>query len=389
MRYPAFHVRYSGGSLDQDINEAIVINSRIGLKTRIGTANFQVLNINEAFNPGSDLKIDGTANIWFSTTGPAGGSTLVFPGLVNEIIQDTDTRERNIKINLVNKTERLLSYLDAKDYPSGGTIGGNPTTASNVIKDVISRVNDTLNFKGETNITTNNVTATPFTFNFGYGYNYKSAFDIVKELSADEYTNDGQYIYYIDEDNDLHFKPRPGITGTTPSLDEYDFTKFRATYGVFDVINAVIINAGKTVAGITILNYALNILSIAEIGFRWKYLVVTEIAKEWINQNPGESEVNQLAGIKKWAKAYAEKYVEVLGEPRWRIEATMKGDINYLGTSTRIIQGDIVKMTSTPNNWDNGKYLRVMDIRHNFTGRGWFTTLQLEEDIDTKRLGGD
>jgi hypothetical protein len=391
MGYPLVKVEYSGLALNRNLKEINNVSTRGGFNIRLGTGEINLLNQNDflitaetySMAPGYQaIKFGDTVNIWFGYNGgPEIGSRLIFPGIITEFSQDTSTREKALKINIVNKTERLLSSLDSKDYPSGGTIN----TASAIIKDMITRIN---HYKkgGEVDITTNNVATTTKIIN--YAYNFKSAYDVISELSAPEFTNTGQYIYYLDTDNDLNWKPRPGILATTPTIDECGFLEFRAEKLVMDVVNAVILNAGNDLNGNVILVYAVNYNSVTELGFRWKYLVRTTIAKDTIAMYPSANNAEIRALAKTRAKAVAEWIVKIMGEPRWKIDAKAKGSTNYPGTLTQAICGEILKITAPSLNWtaSNPGILRVTDIQQSFASNsGWRTIYELKEDDDTKK----
>ena len=377
MAYPFYSLEYSGTLLDTNLNNvAFNIDTRDGLKTRVGTANFQVQNIDNDYiiaETGTKFKIDDSVDIYMGYS----GSAQIFSGFVNSISEQCDLKQRNIKVSCVNKMERLLSTLDAKAY---GVAGPN-LTASNILKDIITRVNGKKKpGSSEPDITVNNVTTTNLDIT-PYGYNYRPVMEILREFSTPEKTGAGQFIYYIDKSNDLHFKPRPGIGGTTPTINEYNFTEFRATYEVFDIANYIVVNCGTDDNGNTIIALGTNWNSITTVGFRYKYVLKTEIGDGLKGQ--GLSVSDQRNAMRAQGESWGNYIALLLGEPRWKIDCTMKGNYNYPGSSVQMITGEVVKVTS-PSNWSGTKVLRVMDIRQSFTSRGWMTELQLEEDDKTK-----
>ena len=374
MGYPQFSVEYSGTLLDTNLTNSVVINSRDGLKTTVGVADFQIQNIDDDYT--GKVKIDDSVDIYM---GYATGSACIFSGFVNELSDQCDFKQRNMKVSCVNKMERLLSHLDSKDYPSG--TGLSNQTASAILGNIITRINGDIQ-NDEPDITTTNVTTTIAVIT-PYAYNYRPVMEILRELSAPEKTGNGQFIYYIDKSNDLHFKPRPVTSATTPTIDEYNFTEFRATYSIFDVINAVIVNCGTDDNGASVLAMGVNFSSVTEVGFRWKYIVKNEIGDSYRNANLTNAE--KRTKMRSDGESWAESYTKLLGEPRWKVIATMKGNYNYPGTTTQMITGEVVKMTSS-SNWSGTKALRVMDIQQNFNFNGWMTGLKLEEDDKTKLI---
>jgi len=371
MGFPFCNIEYSGAEISNPrgyeyIDNIISFDCQGGLKTRVGTANFQVANINNRWTSsftGSGLKfhIDDSATAWLGDA--TIGSAIVFPGFVNEITQTDDTQRQLIKVSLVNKIERMLSMMDAKDYGTG-------SKASDILKDIITRING-YRKSGEPAIGIGMIEDTKDPIS--YAYNYKTVVDILKELAVKEKTGKGQYIYYIDTNNNLVFKPRPSDP-VVLTVHEHNFTKFDATYGVFDVVNAVIVNCGKDNDGKTVLAMGVNYSSVTDIGFRWKYYVqnFTDIYKSYATAT--QREYARVAG-----RDWANNLTRLLGYARWRITATMKGSIYYPNTTVQLVPGDVVTITS-PSNWTETKNLRLQDVKHSYSTKGWITTLQFEED---------
>lgn len=374
MGFPICVVSYSGAELHNpsgySIDGITNFECQNGLKTTVGTASFQVQNMNNKWTSATaDLKfhIDDSVMVYLGYLGT--GSNIIFPGFVNEITQSNDIQSQLIKVSLVDKLERMLSMMDAKDYGTG-------STASQILIDVITRINgyrksDGMGNYSEPAIGTGQIQSTTFT-NFTYAYNYKTVTDILKELSSNDYTNNGQYIYYIDMANNLVFKPRPGATSL--AVHEYQFSKFDADFGVFDVVNAIIVNCGKDNNGKTVLAMGVNYASVTDIGFRWKYYVqnFTDIYK---NQTTTDQRALARAAGGAWANDTTSK----LGYARWRITATCKGTLSWPGTSTVFVPGDVVTVTS-PSNWTGIKNLRLQNIKHNYSTKSWTTILTIEQD---------
>lgn len=379
MGFPFCVVAYSGAELNNVSNPggATYISGiqnfecSNGLKTRIGTASFQIQNMNNGWTStttGSGLRfhIDDCVNVWLGYNNL--GSAVIFPGYVNEITQTSATNSQLIKVSMVDKVERMLSMMDAKDYGTG-------STASQILIDIITRING-YRKTGEPAIGTGSIQSTNITIT--YAYNYKTVTDILKELSVKEKTGNGQYIYYIDTANNLVYKPRPSTTSL--SVHEYQFTKFDAVFGVFDVVNAVIVNCGKDNDGKTVLAMGVNYTSVTDIGFRWKYYVnnTTDIYKN-------QTTTTQRTLARAAGGAWANDLTRELGYARWRITATYKGSLYYPGTTTLLIPGDVLTVTS-PSNWVGTKNLRLQDIKHNYSTKGWITTLTIEQDDITIEL---
>lgn len=269
-----------------------------------------------------------------------------------------------------------------------------------------------------------------------YAQPYKSAFQQIEELSNDEYTGDGTYIYYLDMTptgaHDFIWKSRPTAIQTTifstrdlGSGYEPGVT-VRAEHASFDVVNAVIIDAGIDFNGNSVFALAYNLTSIGKLGFKWKFAPYTELSqkikekeditidnthpygdvadwadvcfqgapkesgdimavankfkREYSAGVPGYTTDN--AGYRKYLRDVAElfgvAYTDKLGGPRWKVGFEIRGNLSYtLGNKHEFEIADF--------GWTdiNRKQLRIVGITQHFSRNGWTTTINAEEDEET------
>ena len=259
-----------------------------------------------------------------------------------------------------------------------------------------------------------------------YSSSYKRAIEIVEELSSDKYTEDGQYIYYVQYNattGNYEFIWR----SKSPDID-YFINETEGTQGIKirkateDVVNAIIYNAGLSPKGVPIEYPAFDFSAQAANGAKWKYLTSTDkIAGNLINEEftNNLSDWDQTSeGLRKSnfpkagsypydmqfttrddegrkttttntvadddafndaieiearyrGEAEAMRVIGLFGNPRYKCQFTIKQDTSYeLGGFFQI---------NIPSFGVNSKKLRLVQIDHSL----WTTTLYLEEDEQT------
>lgn len=121
-----------------------------------------------------------------------------------------------------------------------------------------------------------------------YNSKYKNAIEMIEDLSSDEYTGDGQYIYWVEyngeEDRfDFHWGPKPTDSSGTLNADMVA-SKVDIERTTEDVVNVVIYNCGTDAFG-NGMEFLHVDYSLTGSGGRWKYISKTDtIGKEIINQ---------------------------------------------------------------------------------------------------------
>jgi len=121
-----------------------------------------------------------------------------------------------------------------------------------------------------------------------YSSKYKPAIEMIEELSGNDHTKNGQYIYWVDynaTDNRYEFHWKAKSTTPAPTITEgIDPKKITVSRSIEGVINVVIYNVGLDCYGNgqEYLNYDFTITGF---GSRWKYISKTDtITQNMINQ---------------------------------------------------------------------------------------------------------
>jgi len=374
QRYRIIHTDYST-SVSTDITEALDMNTREGIEATIDSFS---LKISRRGLRGLALDMEDTIKIYCGE-GLATPTNLIIDGVINNIAYDSTNTGDTYTITGVNKLEHVMhNILPAAFKASDGW------TSSKIVKYYIEQINDyNKSPPGMTNWVDVGSLVTPTTKSIDYYALDKSVFQHIEEVSTDKYTNSGPYIYYLNSNNQLVWKPRPkdDAGSETSTIEEgVDAISTKIIYGVYDVINALVINCGVDVSGHKITTFKINGPSIGKVGWKWKYVAKTEFASNYIAANSGATDSDVRTYARDRAKEWAEDVLEKLGAARYKAIVVVRGTTSY-------IKGNVYKLQMRNYTFKDGNSyynLRLTNIRHNFSAKGgWTTTLELEEDEDT------
>ena len=344
-------------SVSTDITEMTETSTDEGVEARVDSFNFK---INSNGLPVT-LDVEDGIKIYFN-------GTLVMDGKITELTFQGTIDGYIYQVKGQNKLETLLNNVAPSAY--------NGRTASYIVGNMIDRINsyNTENYNGWTNI---GKTITATTHTFDYYQPYKPIFQQIEEISTDEYTQNGAFVYYLDTDNNFVWKPRPSTVTSTLS-EGVNGVSIKIQKGTWDTINALIIHAGDDDNGNAIHTYAYNLTSIGKVGWKWKYIAMTDIAKEYIKHNSSATTEEIRAFAKTEARRRGQIVCDKLGAPRFRVVWTMRGTASY-------VKGNLYTLEVPSYGWSGSdtKNLRLTDIKQSFTSkRGWLTDLHFEEDED-------
>lgn len=338
---------------------------------------------------------------------------------------DTDTPR------MIQKVIRLATMMQPNE--AGGYLGTGEDSENNYYiqanlnndqeKGYITSVRRTIKENGSAN----SDTAFP---SYNLSKVWKPAYEWINDLSQVGYTNNqtelntsGEYltygrpfIYWIDELNKFHW--------IYPSQDEWrreitigtdtDVLSINISKKVFDVTNMVIFNAGKNMYDVGITGYLFDpttdaktlkmtyvpMEDIAKIALQSDYNQLDENARDsgdwpqfpasyptsyipaWgsftydgdsygVVANDTEYNDSLVAYCRMKGKLNASSLIQGVANARWT------GNIELLGQL--FSAGDLIKITDSAIGL-NKELLRIMDVRHNFTKAGWFTTIEVEKD---------
>ena len=254
---------------------------------------------------------------------------LLMVGVVKKLtITDADKKMR-IKIEGANRTEELLRGM----IPYS-TIGRGVQTAQvpDIIIDIIRRLNaQNVNHKVYASKTSQTITVTGTAGQIqatkrdgtafgGVSYNvtWKPLFLQLEQLSSPDYTGDddaGHYLFYIKPIPVLPAYQLQAPDGTKPGpfadvlvwsnpsvttagigsvIEGQGITNVSINYDVRNVINAMIVNAGKDLNDHGILRVAYDLDSMGKFGTRWAYY--TKSQKKFSQLHAKEVSLGQLSG---------------------------------------------------------------------------------------------
>jgi hypothetical protein len=272
MGVPQYSVTWTSGSTGstQDLTDAVNLAQSEAIGASLSEAILSFNNVNKtysnffAFNDTIEIKVGRTLPL-----------TSIFTGFVSEISWDLGTT-RNVSLSLQSKAERLLNTLDVVPYSA--------KTASAIILDIITRTNS--KNPGRTisaSLTTSGGYIEPSFKPVYYFHTYKPISEILKELSAPEFTGEsGNRIFWVDKNNALHWVAKPS-TVSSYLTEGSNIITMNMKRGVFEVVNALIINGGADAYGKAIYFMTYDPVSVGSVGWRWKFKPLTKIADQLKN----------------------------------------------------------------------------------------------------------
>jgi hypothetical protein len=275
---------------------------------------------------------------------------------------------------------------------------------------------------------------------------YKAFIDHLEDLSTTKYTDDvnkGAYLYFVDDDNNLHWKPKRFVNTSSRDnetvlvIKEYEETSVSMSKDLNDIVNAIIINCGPDPHETGILTFAFDASSMGKNGAKWKYEAKTDISDSvrqeeiesgswvndegieqsggdnypkyidndnypsdfpWIVQTSGTDDFGNFTYVKGVTEVddrdeyreYFRNICKLLGKNAgeklidYGSQPVLKGSYELEEGSNNYVAGDVFKIEIPSIGLDNNTniYLRIMSITHEFQGGTWRTTLALEEDRD-------
>lgn len=357
-------------------------------------------NVDELFET---IKIDDRVKIYGSLNGTT--FTQLLDGIVNEKTQNEDASSRLFTITGLNRLEKLFNALVS-------TTGENiQHTASYWVKNIIQQVNE-FNNLGSTDRTIyyNDTTVVATTGDISFVKGFERAFKLIEELAQPENTGGINYIYYLDENNYFHFEPRPNDTQSSSLEFGNQIISHRTRKGVYDIVNYIIMNAGKSPYGMSILQMDYKSESISQFG--WK----VKLINEGISSSLGTKEIRLMRQrnvyaadslfptaypfVTSWGvstdsdSSYNSAYVdEVLRLAKIKINEILNKSIG----ATYKLQLQIEPSFSyalyqkyniiIPNNsysiyynWLTGVVLRIISLDYNFSEKGWVLDITFDQD---------
>ena len=369
----------------------------------------------------------------------------------NNVINIT-ANDKTIVLTNIN-AER--SYWTADQGYAICRVGG--TDANSVVHQVIAEVNEKMRtaYK-ETNIyggnKWQNIVVSDENIDSTVAYDagalvaafpFKTYAEILNALASGQYTNQTQFTYWIDAQNQFHWKRLTNMrTGDiTYGTDKINSIKFKRD--VYDTVTAAIVNAGVDLNGVGIWWYVYDSSFASELGLRWDIFadtlftkqfesivsdsgtatsvsgaVLTDSTKSWtVNQwqncyllNPTRARSFLIAsntgttitvngeGLQKGnyyiyngtndsfrtamrtkAVAAAQAMLTTTAKLRYRGDIVLEGTTAHTLNEVKDIYQNYLGFYAT-----SPKRMRLNDLAHNISNGSWKTTLTFKEDVGTE-----
>jgi hypothetical protein len=250
---------------------------------------FKILNSNNKFfdsqrifEVGDRIKI----YIWRNAQTETDPTDLVMDGLITEPPMKISSNGRMLTIKGFSRTDLMfasLVFLNRQDL-----------TLPQIIKLIIDEVNsDNLLQAGSAkkinyvyngvdqdgNATTDddtisdtNSSSVTFTEIIQVREIYRKAIELIKKYSSPEYTNDGNYVYYLDPENKFHWGPRNTTVTSTQMTEGDDIEDIEIKISKEDIITAVVVNVGMSPSNRGNTAVAINPSGVTKHGARWKFI---------------------------------------------------------------------------------------------------------------------
>ena len=384
-------------STGTELTDILAINVSLILGESADSFSFSILNYDD--NQLNYFKVDDNVKIYGSMDGT--NYTLLLDGIINQKQNTSNLTSKTVNISGLNRLEKLFNSLIST------TGEGVQRTASYWIKHILYQVNLFNKFGGtDREILYNDTTVTPTTYLIDYRKGLEKAFKLIEELSQDQYTDDGQYIYYLDTDNYFHWKPK-SLASTSELEYGNQILTHRTQKGMYELINYIIMNCGKSPYGATILQMDYNVQSINKYGWKVKLISRESIANELRQQDQdknykpeywddGAEFPNAYPYTTVWGEVVADdgeynsSFVDVcLATGKLGIGAlleqttgaTYKVDLS-VEPSFAYVLGDVHSLKIPDNFWTSPQDIRLNSINYSFGTGGWKTDIKFKEDSE-------
>lgn len=361
MKIPKYRIAYTppGGS-ETNIENAYAIKVSFGIEAIKDTFSFTVIDSTNENN----FLLNGTVKIYLYYEG--GSETLVMDGLITDVSNKVGEKANKVTVKGNNRLEILLNHQVRADYTS--------SSASAILQLVIQAANDGQPSDRQITWYTGNSSTSKVV---DYYSEYRPAFQHIEQLSSDSYTGDGTYIYYLEHDSNVFvWKARPTESVGSINYGEQTISLTR-TDNPDDVVNFMIVNAGKDLNDSSIHTYAINPSSVGLLGWRTKYEIRNEYADFLKNVRPDLTDNSEFREVvKELARQNTERILDELSEGTDKVTLMVEG-------STAWTAGELYQIKLPHSGWDddNQIFLRLEEVEHNMTKKGWWTNLSLVEDV--------
>lgn len=323
------------------------------------------------------------------------GSSLLFDGSVQSVRASRTKSGSIVTVNLLNRLEKLFNALIP--VSSGVT-----RTANEWIEDVLLATVNQYNTNRTITWHPSNPTLSA-SYKVEYKAGYQPGFQMLNDMSTPEYTDGYNYDYYLDTSNRLVWQRRTSTITSTLSYGT-DFFSSNVDQGIWEIINYIILNAGKDPANYSILQLGFDSESIIENGWKMKVVPEMQIAAKQLSfertQNPSSwgdtnkyptaypytttwgtvttSDATFRSAFRTQVKSLAQNRVsDILRNNKSR---TYKNRVDVVPTMSKTLSS----LYYINNSFMKAAYsttgYRIQSISYEYNTDGWSESLQLDED---------
>lgn len=378
-----------------DLTETYEIDTTEGIAASIDSFSFNLL---VGAKPVRTFELNDEINIYIDET-TGNPTTVLHNGIISEVSYSLGIDGFGISIRGINRIERLMFsprpalYATTFAYTDVNSVARVGWGA--IITHLIDKANE---FAG------NNVSLITYDINSipelgvmpqRYDSDWKAIYEHIERLVTPEWTPNGQeYLIELDITNKLQLRSKD--TGayqtftSTINIDGSNVLSCGIIFGVFDIVNAVLLNCGKSkdasgnrTNSVLVPRWDSNSMNLY--GAKTKYIVMEEIANKYYaaGNDTGRTVEEQRTDIKALGRIESKLIIDTLGSAKYKADIDLIGTNSYTRGKIYTIVSDVIPTLAT------GKLMRVYDIVHRFSGRsGWTTRLQLKEDAKTIQYGG-
>jgi hypothetical protein len=258
----------------------------------------------------------------------------------------------------------------------------------------------------------------------------KPAYEVIKQLSQETYTLEPSKVpnrFHVDKWNSLrwfypddtvrhvvvegrtdvqsssYFHPVLKITQTFTDTRPHKVTNVKLNYAVYDIVNFIIFKAGQDLDNVQIQYFAYQDGSGTPINKdaaeSWediarelkrreadkgnltfvegdKYTIAASTGvTSWGESYSSSSDYKEkfILEARRIALAYAQEIFNKTGNPRWQGSIEVTGEHSFDVNDTLIF--------SSGRHGIRNVFMRVTSVKHNISRSGWFTTLDLKEEV--------
>lgn len=190
----------------------------------------------------------------------------LFDGSIIEISNTISDSGKVVMLKGQNRLSRMLNFTAPASYYKIVGSTGYSSTASDIVQTLIDEVNEgNPNFNIEWDSSYNSTTSTPI----GYYRLYRPVIEMISELSLAKENQEFNAVFWLTPNNKFRWVDKTGLTPEIKLKEGVHFTKIKLQEKVWEVVNAMILNAGKDPSGNNTHCMYYDEQSAAEHGLKW------------------------------------------------------------------------------------------------------------------------